>query len=177
MFQYGSLLPALALLPLLAAMPEPAAACSLFVGREPLPAEKRRDARLRIERAAAIVDGEVVRPFRRGGEPALVRAHRILKGPRREYFAVGERDSCDTALTEVGLRMRMFLDGGPDLYYLGIDVTDDRYEDRLLHSDRRKVWPFRPGFVAPPSPPAESPSAGKGGPRIFRGLGPHASRD
>lgn len=164
MIRYGSLLPALALLLLLAVVPEPAAACSVFVGREPSPAEKMRDARRRIGRAIAIVDGEVVRPFRRGGEPARVRAHRILKGPRQEYFAVGERHSCDSALTEVGQRMRMVLDGGPDIYYLGLDTTDPRYQDRLLGSDRRKVWPFRRGTASalPPTGPAPSGEAAPG---------------
>jgi hypothetical protein len=166
--RYSSLLPALALLMLLAVAPEPAAACSVFMGREPSPAEKMRDARLRIERSAAIVDGEVVRPFRRGGEPALVRAHRILKGPRQEYFAVGERDSCDYALMEVGQRQRMVLDGGPDLYYLGLDTTDDRSEDRLLGSDRRKAWPFRRGTAAPPAPAAPPPS-GDAAPGLWAG--------
>jgi hypothetical protein len=154
MIRHGSWLPALALLLLLALAPEPASACSVFVGREPSPAEKRRDARLRIESAAAIVDGEVVRPFRRGGEPALVRAHRVLKGPRQDYFPVGERHSCDYALMEVGQRQRMVLEGGPDLYYLGLDMTDARYEDRLLGSDRRKDWPFRKGTGLPPPAPA-----------------------
>jgi len=168
MIRFGSLLPALALPLLLAVAAEPAAACSVLAGREPSPAAKMRAARLRIESATAIVDGEVLRPFRRGGEPALVRAHRILKGPRREYFAVGERHSCDYALTEVGQRLRMVLDGGPDIYYLGLDTTDDRDEDRLLGSDRGKVWPFRRGTGAP-LPPAGPPPSGDSAPGLWAG--------
>lgn len=162
----ASLSCALALLLVSALAPEPAAACSIWVERELSPGEKRRDAGQRIERSTAIIDGEVVRPFRRGGAPALVRAHRILKGPKQEFFAVGERSSCDRALEEVGARFRMIFNGGPDIYYVGLDVTDDRHEDRLLGSDRRKVWLFRQGTAAPPGPPAAMPPSGASAPPI-----------
>lgn len=123
-------------------------ACSVVVTREPSPAEKRRDARRALERATAIVDGEVVRPFSKD-RPALVRAYRVLKGPRQDYFEVGERHSCDRRLDGKGERLRMILVGGPRLYFLPGDYSRARYEDRLLNSDRRKVWPYRPGLPSP----------------------------
>lgn len=123
-------------------------ACSVVVTREPSPAEKRRDARHALERATAVVDGEVVRPFAED-RPALVRAYRILKGPRQDYFEVGERHSCDRRLDAVGERLRMILVGGPLLYFLPGDYSHARHEDRLLRSDRRKAWPHRPGLPPP----------------------------
>lgn len=169
MIRFGLPLPALALVLLPAVAAEPAAACSVVVGREPSPAAKMRDARLRIERSTAIVDGEVVRPLRRGIEPALVRAYHVLKGPRQEVFAVGERHGCDTALTEIGQRQRMILDGGPEIYYLGLDTSDGRDEDRLLRSDRRKVWPFRRGGGPADPPPIGPPPAGEAAPGLWVG--------
>jgi hypothetical protein len=101
-----------------------------------------REARRLIGQATAVIDGEVVRPFA-DGQPALVRATRVLKGPVKELFAVGGRQSCDRALTEVGERLRLILVGGPEVYYLRVDYSNARYEDRLLRSDRRRDWPYR----------------------------------
>jgi hypothetical protein len=128
--------------------PAPAAACSVMLTREPTPAEKRREARLLIREATAIIDGEVVRPFA-DGQPALVRAVRVLKGPVQEFFAVGERDSCDIALDRPGERLRLILVGGPEVYFLPVDYSNARYEDRLLRSDRRRRWPHREGAPTP----------------------------
>lgn len=123
----------------------PALACTVISTGERSPAEKRREARLAIERATAVIDGEVVRPLARDGRPALVRAARVLKGPARDYFEVGERHSCDVPLTRAGERLRLILVGGPDLYFLPDDYSNARYEDRILRSDRRRVWPYRQG--------------------------------
>ena len=119
-------------------------ACSVVVTKEPTPAERRREARHLIEQATAIVDGEVVRPFT-GSEPALVRVIRVLKGEYREFVTVGERTSCDIALTQVGARLRLVLVGGPDVFFLPVDYSNAVYEDRLLGSDRRRDWPYHPG--------------------------------
>jgi hypothetical protein len=138
------LLVAIGLVSALCWTPSAAWACSMIRFEEPSPAEKGREARLHIEGAAAIVDGEVVRPWREG-QPALVRAFRILKGPRLEFFQIGVNDSCDHALEQKGERLRMILSGGPEIYFLSIDYSLSRYEDRLLRSDRRKMWPIREG--------------------------------
>jgi hypothetical protein len=112
--------------------------------REPTFAERARQARQTIERATAIVDGEVIRAAT-GVQPAIVRATRVLKGPAQELFAIGQRDSCDIGLVLVGERRRYILVGGPELYFLPLKYSNDRAEDRILRSDRRRVWPYRQG--------------------------------
>lgn len=124
--------------------PASARACSVVVTQEPTRSERRREARDLIERATAIVDGEVIRPLT-NSEPALVRVTRVLKGEDRELVLVGERDSCDIALTQVGERLRLVLVGGPDVFFLPVDYSNAVYEDRLLRSDRRRDWPFHQG--------------------------------
>ena len=118
-----------------------ASACSVFVSREPSPRESQNDARRLIREATAVVDGEVVRAS--NGRPALVYAYRVLKGPQKQWFEVGERTTCDVALTQVGERLRLILVGGPDTYFLPVDYSNARAEDRVLKSDRRKEWPIR----------------------------------
>lgn len=140
---------AVLMLALSSLMPTAAQACSVFADSEQAPAQKRRDARLLVDRAAAIIDGEVVRPFLRGRQSAIVRAFRILKGPQQTYFEVGERDSCDWSFEQVGQRMRIVLFGGPDLYFASYLGVEDRYVDRLLRSDRRRDWPYRAGVRLP----------------------------
>lgn len=127
----------------LLALPTPALTCSI-IARDRTPYELQTLARDRIEGAAAIIDGEVVRPLSET-EPALVRAERVLRGPNQPFFAVGERTSCDIALLRTGERLRMILHGGPDVYFLSIDASDAAYEDRILGSDRETDWPYFPG--------------------------------
>jgi hypothetical protein len=142
---------ALAMAAALLSLSSIASACSIVVAEEGNPATKMRAASASVRSATAIIDGEVVRPFTRDGQTALVRAEHVLKGPRQSIFEVGERDSCDIALERPGERLRLFLDGGPGIYFASIDTSDPEYEDRLLHSDRRKVWPYREGS-SPPQP-------------------------
>jgi hypothetical protein len=125
----------------------PSRACSV-IPEERSPQEHRKRSRELIKQSTAIVDGEVVRPFVRGRQTALVRAERVLKGPRRPYFEVGEAtegDSCAFLLDREGERLRLILFGGPDVYHTSVDQSLARYEDGILKSDRRKVWPYRPG--------------------------------
>lgn len=110
---------------------------------------RREDARIAVEGATAIIDGEVIRPYIPDVQNALVRAHRVIRGPAVEIFEVGESNSCDIALMAEGERSRMLLVGGPDVYFLPWDQSNARYEDRLLGSDRRIVWPYEEGvFVS-----------------------------
>ncbi len=120
-------------------------ACSVVILREPTVAEQRSAAVLTIEQATAVVDGEVVRPFVRGEEPALVRVSRVLRGEPREFVQVGEQTSCDIALTRPGQRLRLILTGGPDVFYLPVDYSNAAEEDRVLGSDRSRDWPYYPG--------------------------------
>ena len=126
----------------------PALSCSIvypegYVGS----AEERRDVRKTIEHATVIVDGEVIRPWTED-RPALVRVVHVLKGAPGEFILVGGpgagRD-CSIALDQQGERRRMILNNGPDRYDLFADGFDTKLEDRVLHSDRRKVWPYRRG--------------------------------
>lgn len=127
-----------------------ASACSIVVTHEPTPYEKMRRARETIAEAAAVIDGEVIAPYRSEEEPAVVRAEHVLKGPAKVEFKVAAPTSCHEAFTEVGLRARMVLYGGPDVYTAPDTQTEARYEDKVLKSDRRRVWPWTPA----PKPPA-----------------------
>ena len=136
----------------LCAAPAPASACSVLVAGEaalePSLAEKRREARRTIERATAVIDGEVVRPMA-DGQPALVRAARVLKGPVQDYYKVVDRVGCDRRLDKAGERLRLILVGGPELYSMPQYRSYPRFEDRVLRSDRRRVWPYRAGKASP----------------------------
>ncbi len=122
----------------------PASACSIVVIEEPTNYEKMRRARETIAEAAAVIDGEVIAPYRSEDEPAVVRAEHVLKGPAKAEFKVAAPTSCHEAYTEVGLRARMVLYGGPDVYSAPQTGTEAAYEDKILKSDRRKVWPWTP---------------------------------
>jgi len=98
----------------------------------------RQSAQAGVSRAAAIIDGEVIRPFTPGRQNASVLSYCVLKGPRQNIIKVGEQYSCSIALSKRGERSRMLLIGGPEVYYLHIDQSCAAYEDRLLNSDREK---------------------------------------
>lgn len=142
--RYRSVFTALASAALTFAAPT-AYACSMVVLREPTQAERRLEAERRIEQATVVIDGEVVRPFVRGGEPALVRVNRVLKGEPGEFVQVGEQTSCDIALTRSGERLRLILNGGPDVFYLPVYLSNEAEEDRVLGSDRTRDWPYYHG--------------------------------
>ena len=137
----------LSLLAMLA--PAAAGACLRAPDYRPTPAEIRAEARRAVAGAAAIVDGEVVRPSA-AGTPALVRAHRVLRGPQRTEFTVGVQDSCSVVLSQRGQRFRMILLGGPDVYHIFMHGADEREVDRVLRSDRRRDWPYVAGAEATP---------------------------
>ena len=126
----------------------PTLACSIVLPRDYEGSSlQRRNVKLAIEKASAIVDGEVIRPRTREA-PALVRVHHVLKGNVKEIIQVGGEGAgadCSIALERAGERSRMILNGGPELYDLFYDQSEARLEDRLLRSDRRKVWPYYPG--------------------------------
>ncbi|WP_395682398.1 hypothetical protein [Inquilinus sp.] len=129
----------------LAVIPQMASACSIVAPDDWGPADSRRAARVAVGTATAIIDGEVIRPFIHGKQNAIVRAARVLKGPRKVEFEVGERSSCDRALDRVGERFRMILTGGPAVYYLPDGGSEAVYEDELLGSYREVVWPYTRG--------------------------------
>jgi len=67
----------------------------------PTPAWAAAAERLVVDRATAIIDGEVIRPVVPGRTPALVRVHRLFKGPARAEFEVGILTSCDVPLVRL----------------------------------------------------------------------------
>lgn len=137
--------PALALLPLLAMMaPGTAGGCLIAPGHRPTPAQIRAEARHAVADAAAIIDGEVIRPMA-GNQPALVRAHRVLRGSAKAEFVVEMQDSCSRSLSARGERFRMILLGGPEVYHIFLHGPGERAVDRILRSDRRRVWPYVAG--------------------------------
>jgi len=124
----------------------PAAACIVTMVGAWGPAEFRKYAEDSVQSAAAIIDGEVVRPMS-GQQNAIVRAAKVHKGPNQTEFEIGAMGSCHVSLPKQGERYRLLLFGGPDIYYAGY-VTGAQYIDEVLGSDRRKDWPP----VAPPAP-------------------------
>lgn len=140
------------LLPLLAVLaPGTANACTMVAApHRPTAAEEQAAARQVIDNAAAIIDGEVIRPFVLGGAPALVRVHRLFKGPQRAEFEVGMLTSCDIALMRQGERARMILRGGPDIYFIGMSTLSESAVDGVLGSDRRRDWPYVQGTAVRP---------------------------
>ena len=121
----------------------PSNACSIFW--DGTQASLRDDAKNAVERSTLIIDGEVVRPFIDQDHLALVRVVHVYKGSAVDFVEVGEGDSCTIRLDRVGERSRMLLTDGPETYLLYYDQSNARYEDRILKSDRRTVWPFVEG--------------------------------
>ena len=144
----------LLLLPLLAALaPGTAQACSMNAPRPLTPAQAEAAARQVVDHAAAIIDGEVIRPVVPGRTPALVRVHRRFTGPARAEVEVGIMTSCDVPLVRMGERQRMILTGGPDVWFIhmgvGVGPSVAAAIDRLLGSDRARDWPYVQGVVVP----------------------------
>ena len=126
-----------------------ALACSVVVPKDYEGSAKQlNDVRDEIAESSAIIDGQVIRPYVEGRQNALVLAYRVLRGPKKSIFEVGRGDSCTMVLDRAGLRARMILSGGPDVYLLYVDQSEARIEDRILGSDRRRVWPYFNGQPA-----------------------------
>lgn len=141
----------LLLLPLLAMLaPGTAGACSMNAPRPLTPAQAEAAARQVVDHAAAIIDGEVIRPVVPGHTPALVRVHRRFTGPPQAEFEVGVLTSCDVPLMRRGERGRMILTGGPDIWFIRMSTLSESAVDSVLGSDRQRDWPYVQGtWVAP----------------------------
>ena len=100
-----------------------------------------------MENAFAIIDAEVVRANDYDSPPALLYAHRVLKGPDQRWFEVGTNgnDSCANVFTQVGQRQRVLLFTGPHGLWDYMLTVDQRYVDRILGSDRRRDFPYFSG--------------------------------
>jgi len=73
-----------------------------------------------IAGSSAIIDGVVVKPMTSDGEPAVVRASRVWKGPKQRLFKVGLGSDCSTVLdgklVRPGQRTRLILFSGPEIF-------------------------------------------------------------
>ncbi len=76
-----------------------------------------------VESATVIAEGVIERPLGPLLEPAVFRPTRVLRGPRRETYAVGVISDCGLLLREpeirIGLPVRLVLTGGPELFEAG----------------------------------------------------------
>jgi len=129
----------------------PANACSIVVDPNQTYADRLKNVRQEIDRATAIIDGEVVRAGS-SGSIALLYAHRVLKGPNQHWFYVlsGTGGDCRREFSQVGERARLFLYQDRD----GLTADsgmDPSLEDRILRSDRRKLYPYFSGPRRPAS--------------------------
>ena len=70
--------------------------------------------------SSAIIDAVVVKPMTNDGQPAVVRASHVWKGPKQRRFNVGLGSDCSTVLdgklVRPGQRIRLILFGGPEIY-------------------------------------------------------------
>ena len=98
----------------LAMLPGTATACDWPAHRED-PAAIDRYTRAVIQRSAAIIDAEVVEPGI-PGRPARLRPLRVLRGPALPVFLVATRSMCDLRFSHAGERVRVILEGGPELF-------------------------------------------------------------
>lgn len=122
----------------------PAGACTIKLRNPPnTPQEKLAAAKAKIAGAAAVIDGEVVTPYKDARHPAVVRAWHVFKGPRKAEYQIGDSGPCGWTLDRAGVRARFFLVGGPVVYTASMNIGDPEFEDRVLGSDRSKDWPFR----------------------------------
>ena len=73
-----------------------------------------------IAGSSAIIDAVVVKPMTRDGQPAVVRASHVWKGPKQRRFNVGLGSDCSTVLDEKlvrpGQRIRLILFSGPEIF-------------------------------------------------------------
>ena len=70
--------------------------------------------------SSAIIDAVVVKPMTKDGQPAVVMASRVWKGPKQRRFSVGLGSDCSTVLdrklVRPGQRIRLILFGGPEIF-------------------------------------------------------------
>jgi hypothetical protein len=129
-------------------MASPALACTAVLPKGYAgSAQERRDVRKMIEQSVLVVDGEVVRPWTKE-EPAVVEVDQVLRGWSGNFIEVGGPSAgsdCTIALKRNGERLRLILSNGPNPYDLYRDTSNPRLVDRMLKSDRRKLWPYVAG--------------------------------
>jgi hypothetical protein len=103
----------------------PALACTPSLDRTD--AELIKQAREAVKSATAIIDGEVIRDAIADG-PAVIRVVRVYKGKPPAEIKLGSRSSCDYGV-ELGEAGRMYLEGGPDIWFLPIHFLHPKILD------------------------------------------------
>lgn len=129
-----------------------AIACAAYITDHSPEAERART-KAAIARADVIMDAEVVVPHTEDGNVAILRAHRVFKGPDQELFEVGWKTYCDRYFEFRGERMRILLVMSDGVYTSTKLSEDSRRLDWMLGSDRLEDWPYFPGELAPAEPP------------------------
>ncbi len=102
-------------------------------------AERQAEAASTVASATAIIDAVVVRPYKSETEPALLRASRVIKGPRgRRLFKVAGATSCHIQFRQVGFRTRVLLFGGPKVYTANMYRVPIEDIDAVLAAQKRR---------------------------------------
>ena len=128
-------------------LPGTAAACD-FPGRSETPAAIELFAREVIQRSAAIIDAEVVEPGS-GASPARLRPLRVLKGPALPAFLVAARSMCDHRIWRAGERVRVILEGGPELFSAALTTNGAVFPSR---AGRRRFYARLDTLLGVPRP-------------------------
>jgi hypothetical protein len=73
-----------------------------------------------IAGSSAVIDAVVVKPMASDGQPAVVKASHVWKGPKQSLFKVGLGSDCSTILdgklVRPGQRIRLILFSGPETF-------------------------------------------------------------
>jgi hypothetical protein len=95
--------------------------------------ERAAAAKATVASAAAIIDAKVVRSAGQNGKPALLKAIRVIKGPKgKKFYAVTGATSCDQQFTKTGSRQRVLLFGGPKTYRASMYASTSADIDRAI---------------------------------------------
>lgn len=131
----------LCLVVLLAASESVAAACSF--GRPPNAETTRRQVEEAVRDSDVLVEAVVESLSDGPNGTAVLRTHRLWKGPRSPVFYVSTPTSCNGWFSrgEVGRRVRVALWGGPEQYYMQLIRQPRRYQ-RLLDRALRRMTPY-----------------------------------
>jgi len=120
-----------------------AAACSF--GRPPNAETTRRQVEDAVRDSDVLVEAVVESLSDGPNGAAVLRTHRLWKGPRSPVFYVSTPTSCNGWFSrgEVGRRVRVALWGGPEQYYMQLIRQPRRYR-RLLDRALRRMAPYTP---------------------------------
>jgi hypothetical protein len=115
----------------------PAQACKFMALDDPV--QRRAEAVTTVASATAIIDAVVVRPYKSETEPALLKARRVIKGPRgKRFYVVAGATSCHKRFSELGFQTRILLFGGPKVYTANMYRVSDEDIDAVLRARKKR---------------------------------------